>query len=758
MTKITRVSRLRGCRVFREFTWPTDLSNFGRYNLIYGWNGSGKTTLSRLFRDLELGRQPEKGEVVLRVDDTDVRGESFPQSIVQIRVFNREFIEENVFPSGREDMSPILVLGAENVEKQKQVERLGERRAAVELELDIARVNENTADKDLDRFCIDRAGVIRETLRSSGTNPFNNYNKSNFRGDAKDMVQAGDPAVHRLSDVDRERFRIQRQAMPRETVAEVVVALPDFKSIADRVSELLTTTVVTAAIESLRSDHELAEWTRTGLTLHRDRNAEVCQFCEQELPAGRLSALEAHFSTEYGRFIRRIDREIDELGASSNELSEIRLPNKAELYEDLGPEFQSAQTELIQVKESTQSFLGRAVQALQDKKRLAFETVTPELKVPGANTAAVEGLNAVIRSHNQRCDDFEREVENARHKLGDDMIAASLEEFVRRTGAVNRTQAEVKSKEQEVVDLEGEIATLEREIVEHRRPAEELNKDLSSYLGHQELLLEIKETGYAITRGGVPAKSLSEGERTAIALLYFLKSLQDRRFEFENGVIVLDDPVSSLDSNALFLAFGFIRERAEDAGQVVILTHNFAFFRQVRNWFHNLKGQRKKDVSQRPARFFMLDTSLEDGARNSVIQWLDPLLEQFESEYQYLFAQVKRASTGPGEQNLELNYVLPNMARRMLEAFLAFRMPQTSGNLWKKLKAIPFDEAKKVRILRFLHTHSHSIAVGEPEHDLSALAEAPAVLTDLLEMMKSLDNSHYSAMVELTRPPADSEE
>ena len=125
VTQITRVSRLRGCGVFRNFTWPTELLDFGRYNLVYGWNGPGKTTLSRLFRDLELGRQPEMGEVVLRVDGTDVRGESFSQSSVHIRVFNREFIEENVFPSGRGKMSPTLVLGAENVEKEKQVERLG---------------------------------------------------------------------------------------------------------------------------------------------------------------------------------------------------------------------------------------------------------------------------------------------------------------------------------------------------------------------------------------------------------------------------------------------------------------------------------------------------------------------------------------------------------------------------------------------------------------------------------------------------------
>ena len=589
MTQITRVSRLRGCGVFRNFTWPADLSDFGRYNLIYGWNGSGKTTLSRLFRDLELKRQPGTGEVVLRISGTDIRGENFSQSSVQVRVFNRDFIQDNVFPVGRGEMSPILVLGAENVEKQRQVELLRERCTKARSDLDATRVKQDMAAKDLDQFCIDRARIVRETLRSSGANPYNNYNKSNFRSDVEKMVQAGDVAAFSLSDKERERFLTQRQAVQRDKVAELNFALPDCNAITDRVSKLLSKTVVTEVIEALRSDHELAEWIRSGLTLHRDRNTEECQFCEQSLPEGRLSVLEAHFSNEYDRFIRLIDREVESLQAESKELVERGLPSKAELYDDLGPAFESAENGLIEAKASAQRILGGTVQALEDKKRRIFETVTYRLETPRVDLDAVAPLNTVIREHNRRCDHFASEVEKARQRLAADMIAASLEDFERRSGELNRAKAEVTSKGQEVEGLDGDITKLELEIVEHRRPAEELNKDLSNYLGHQELLLEIKETGYAITRGGVPAKSLSEGERTAIALLYFLKSLQDRRFELENGVVVLDDWVSSLDANALFLAFGFIRERSENAGQVIVLTHNFSFFRQVRNWFHHLK-------------------------------------------------------------------------------------------------------------------------------------------------------------------------
>jgi hypothetical protein len=118
-----------------------------------------------------------------------------------------------------------------------------------------------------------------------------------------------------------------------------------------------------------------------------------------------------------------------------------------------------------------------------------------------------------------------------------------------------------------------------------------------------------------------------------------------------------------------------------------------------------------------------------------------------------LFACVYRAANATGETELEQNYGLPNVARRLLEMFLAFRRPQIAGELWQKLKDVTFDEAKKVRIARFVHTHSHGDTVGEPEHDPSLLSEARAVLADLLELIGAEDAQHFTAMVSLISGP-----
>ena len=745
---VSRISRLRDCGVFRDWTWPSNLLDFSRYNLIYGWNGTGKTTLSRVFRALELRRPPTVGEAVLRIDGGDVRNEYFPQSTLQIRVFNRDFVNESVFPVGGSELPPIFIVGKESVERQKEADRLRDERSEKEKKLDDARQVKERTEGDLDKHCIDRARVIKDTLQKTGS-AYNNYNKTDYKNRAQKMAADGDAASHRLSDEQREGLLAQHQATRKPKVSEVTYQVPALKVLADQVAEILRTTVVSSAIQALKDDSALAEWVRHGLVLHKERKSYKCLFCEQPLPEDRLVKLEAHFNAEYERFLQRVEEQIQALKSAEKQAAEVRLPNRAELYEYLQNDFDKACKAFERERDTVRKYISELVKDLKRKRDTPFETLTRSEAVPSVDAATLDRLNGILCRHNQACDGFDSRVRDARDRLALNMIAESLDDFVRLRDAVQTATAAVGQIEDEIGRLTAEIERLEREIREHHRPAEELNKELKRYLGHGELQLAIKDTGYSIARNGKPAYMLSEGETTAIALLYFLKSLEDRGFDKANGVVVLDDPVSSLDANALYLAFGFIRERTEDAGQLFILTHNFNFFRQVRNWFHYLKNQNKRDLSQRPARFYMLDCLRDGEQRCAAICQLDRFLEEYESEYHYLFARVHRATTSKAPATLEQNYMLPNMARRLLESFLAFRQPATPGDLWQKMEGVTFEEGRKLRILRFLHTYSHSDAIGEPEHDPSLLAEAGSVLTDLMELIQAQDKAHYDEMIKL---------
>src|SRR4051794_7557687 len=117
---IHKIEHIKGFGVFADFKWPASLSGFKRFNLVYGFNYSGKTTLSRAFRCFEQQRchfDFATAQVQFKNHDGAIYELSAPPASSQIRVFNSDFVRENLgFDSG--SASPILVLGSEDIAKQ----------------------------------------------------------------------------------------------------------------------------------------------------------------------------------------------------------------------------------------------------------------------------------------------------------------------------------------------------------------------------------------------------------------------------------------------------------------------------------------------------------------------------------------------------------------------------------------------------------------------------------------------------------------
>ena len=180
MNQVRKVTRLDHPGVLYDFKWPPDLHLFSRYNLIYGWNGSGKTTLSRFFRSLEQKKKPKMGEVTLCIDGREVHGADFPNATVPIRVFNRDFVNESVFPVDGTEVPPIFVVGIENVQKQQRLDRLRKEQSEAEGRLSSSVHRLEAAEETLDKHCAGEAKVIKNALQISG-GAYNNYNKRAYR-------------------------------------------------------------------------------------------------------------------------------------------------------------------------------------------------------------------------------------------------------------------------------------------------------------------------------------------------------------------------------------------------------------------------------------------------------------------------------------------------------------------------------------------------------------------------------------------------
>jgi len=110
---------------------------------------------------------------------------------------------------------------------------------------------------------------------------------------------------------------------------------------------------------------------------------------------------------------------------------------------------------------------------------------------------------------------------------------------------------------------------------------------------------DVKNTYEVIRENGEVAENLSEGERNFIAFLYFYHLVRGSRSsdEVKDKIVVIDDPVSSMDSTALFLVSSIVREMVnvcrnnteyknpkvpgDYIKQIFILTHNVYFHREI---------------------------------------------------------------------------------------------------------------------------------------------------------------------------------
>ena len=214
--RITRVTKIRGHRVFKDFAWPVDLHSFGQFNLIYGWNGCGKTTLSSLFAHIEKGTNLAEGEIEFEIDDnrkcagTSIANTNLPP----VRVFNRDFINATITAAG-ERVEPIYYLGEDSIDKQAKADELKTKKDAALEELTKATSAKEAAESELDRFCIAQAKVIKEVLTGAQTPQYNNYDKRRFKQSMAAMQAQPDAQAARLTDEAKEQLRKQKDAQPK---------------------------------------------------------------------------------------------------------------------------------------------------------------------------------------------------------------------------------------------------------------------------------------------------------------------------------------------------------------------------------------------------------------------------------------------------------------------------------------------------------------------------------------------------------------
>ncbi|WP_292530893.1 AAA family ATPase [Methylocystis sp.] len=767
LSKINRIKNLG--LVFADFSWSPATPSFQAFNLIYGWNGCGKTTLTRLFGAAASGERLDELEYVIEDSAGSVFSESdrFP---FPVRVFNQDYIQRNVRVLESSANSISILLGEDNKKLAAQIEqddlllngdprdrnKIGKIRELKAIE-EKARQEERRNETAFTEIAKTIGAAVAGSLAASRT-----YRAPDAK---KDFAQMSEPEL--LTDEQREAHVL---ALKQEMLADVEqLSLPDMdyggrrnsilpvaRDICDQARRLSGITVESEILHRLAENPDISEWIETGLSIRSRHNSASCEFCGNLISAERLAQLARHFSDSD----RKLKREIDDVLISLREvhriLSNFSAPDPARLYRELQSSYESALARVEAARSTLLKQIEALGRALQDKKLRTTEALTFDLSIdtnPLGN--AIKATIDVIDLHNAKSRDFLGVQQKSVQALKHHYLSTIYDDVTKRNLVLSGLSAELSLRKAEITEIQGRIADARSKISSDHAACEQINSGLRTFLGRPELSF-IPETleagsaddetnkivGYRIMRADSPALHLSEGEKTAIAFVYFVVHLGDGHFSKRDGIVVIDDPISSLDSNSLYQAFSFLKNAVSSCRQVFVFTHNFEFLKLLLNWRKNAGG----------ARYLMIKNYVDGNQRRAVIEEMDRELWKYESEYHYLFGKLKEMRAEQ-DGSITRAYPVPNIARKVWDSFLMFRVP-SGENPYKKmeqLKSEGFSAEKLDAIYKFCNDQSHITGGG---FDPALIPETQNVLATLFEIMKEISPEHFAILDKATDPSA----
>lgn len=429
-----------------------------------------------------------------------------------------------------------------------------------------------------------------------------------------------------------------------------------------------------------------------------------CPFCQQEAPADLQSLLDSLFDAHYEEQVDQVRALLKGEKQALNAFEQLE-----QVVKGVGPENEK---EIIRTLELLKATLKARVSSLE--KKVDNPSVAVTLESLGDHRA---DLVALFKSGNQEADRTARLLANrasARQTLITDIwtyfvTEVAAEALAKYEGAADAPRKAIAGLERSLAvlrpklrELEDEAEKLREKLTSPRPTVRKINKLLRD-LGF--LSFEIQDRDdetYQLVRpdGAAVKDTLSEGERTLISFLYFyFRALQESvdRTDGAKVTIVLDDPVSSLDSESLFVISLLTRDlfdkqidQSTSLSQVFLMTHNAYFYKEAVYVPH---GQKEGNRS------YLVLSKGGDGVSSVQHYSSNPI----ESTYALLWVEVQKAAEVPGGI---ASVALPNSMRRILENYFKIMGGTKVEDLLKE--ASPDKNWDQWALLSWVNDGSHS--------------------------------------------------
>lgn len=413
----------------------------------------------------------------------------------------------------------------------------------------------------------------------------------------------------------------------------------------------------------------IGDWVNEGRKFIKDDG--VCPFCQQKTITDKFrSELEDYFSGEYEedtKHLANLQTTYNLLVEKiSHYLAEIESSEKSNPHSqlDINAVSQSSSA-LINLLNANQILIS---QKLKEPSRIIKLTTSTSLL--SELSRFIREANAKIAKNNKLVENYTSERASLISNIWSLLInenKALIDSYMRNDSGllkgINELTGQLKKLNEDIRKLSAEIIEDSKNVTSVQPSVDEMNKILSSYdFNGFRIVPSNTKNHYQIQRedGTLANDTLSEGEITFITFLYYLQLVKGGTSTdniTDNRVVVVDDPISSLDSNVLFVVSSLLKKIIEsikaDEGnikQIFIFTHNVYFHKEAS--FINGRIKENKDT------YYWV---LKKVSNKSSVKCYD-IKNPISTSYELLWRELKENSNAS-------SITIQNIMRRIIENY-----------------------------------------------------------------------------------------
>ena len=636
-------------------------------NFLFGLNGTGKTTISRFLRSQDDSR----------FSQCTVEWIGTP---LKCEVYNRDYVDENF---GETSVPGIFTLGEETITVKQQIETITAELTELQKKTETLNEELNGADttpglyqklKKHEEEFTDKFWLVKQQLDREQS--FLNLAITGFRS-KKDVFKAKIISEKQSNQSElREKTELEKQCS-QLFVAKAEKAnqlpIPSFSELlAIESNDILQRVIVgkeDVDISGLIKNLGIDGWFKQGVS-YLDKSEGVCPFCQRQLEDDFINKVNDYFDESYFAATNELSKVCDSYTfLSSGILCKVQslIDNPSDFIKN--DELQVAYQQLMHIID-------------ENKRKLLEKKASPNIVVQLDSIKEIgDTILSILKDANSNIGAFNKKIDHIKDERAvlTNMvwryiievmsldIRTYIQEKERLEEAINEVNEKLKQLNNSSKEKTRQLRTLEQTLTSIIPTAKGINDLLQCYgLTGFHLKVNDSDKTYQLVRadGSSALQSLSEGERNFVTFLYFVYSLKGNKDESghnDDKVVVIDDPVSSLDNDVLFLVSTLVRDLFKDIysgngaiKQLFVLSHNTYFYKEVTF---------EKGITAPKTGYWMITKS------NDISQIRFCEKNPISSTYEMLWDDVRIAAKDPSGSN---TLSLSNTMRRIVEYYFKF--------------------------------------------------------------------------------------